>query len=54
MEDGRVCRITFAEQDGKVTVTQVFDPESENTLELQQEGWQAIMDNFRKHMHNLK
>lgn len=30
-------------------VTETFDVEKENTLELQRSGWQTILDNYRKH-----
>jgi hypothetical protein len=31
----------------EVTVT--FDPETENSIDLQRQGWQAILDNFKKY-----
>lgn len=33
-----------------VTVRSTFDAESENSIELQRNGWQAILDNFAKHV----
>jgi uncharacterized protein YndB with AHSA1/START domain len=30
-------------------ITETFDPESINSLELQREGWQAILENFKKY-----
>lgn len=33
-----------------VTVRVTFDAESENPVELQREGWQAILDNFARHV----
>lgn len=50
MEDGRIVAITFKEKGGGVLVTEAFDPERENSRELQQEGWQAILENFKKHV----
>lgn len=49
MPDGRKVTVLFEEKDGKTTVTETFDPESENPIEMQRDGWQAILDNFRKH-----
>ncbi|MCU0400115.1 MAG: SRPBCC domain-containing protein [Algoriphagus sp.] len=46
---GRVCQVEFQEKDGKTAVTVTFDPETENSLELQQNGWQAILDNFKSY-----
>lgn len=47
MADGRHVSVTFEEEDGKIRVTEVFDAESENSIEKQQAGWQSILDNFR-------
>lgn len=47
MEDGRGVSITFSETPAGVEVVEMFEPESENTKELQQAGWQAILDNFK-------
>ncbi len=47
--DGRKVNILFAEVDGITTVNETFEPESENSIELQQQGWQAIMDSFRRY-----
>jgi uncharacterized protein YndB with AHSA1/START domain len=48
-EDKRKVRTTFTEENGSVKVRTDFEMESENTRELQQEGWQAILNNFKKH-----
>ena len=49
MDDGRQVSVNF-DSDGKETkVIETFDPESENTIELQRNGWQAILDNFKKY-----
>jgi uncharacterized protein YndB with AHSA1/START domain len=50
MEDGREVQVEFVERDGGVLVKETFDAESENSPELQREGWQAILDNFRRHV----
>jgi len=49
MEDGRRVSIDFEETSEGVLVTETFDPENENTTEVQRTGWQAILDNFRIH-----
>lgn len=49
MSDGRSVETTFAENGETVTVTTVFDAESENPVEMQRDGWQAILNNFRKY-----
>ncbi|SRX75959.1 SRPBCC family protein [Aequorivita antarctica] len=53
MEDGRKSTTTFEELGGKTKVITTFDSESENPLEMQRSGWQAILDNFKKYTeHN--
>lgn len=50
LTDGRRPRTTF-ERDGRGThVVTVFDAEEENSIELQQSGWQAILNNFRNYV----
>lgn len=49
MDDGREVSITFEATDGGVVITEMFEPETENTHELQRAGWQAILDNFKKY-----
>lgn len=48
MGDGRKVRADFEETPEGVVVTQTFDPEGENPIEMQQQGWQSILDNFKK------
>ena len=48
LEDGRKVAITFEEVEGGVKVITIFDPETENPLEMQEGGWQAILDNYKK------
>ncbi len=51
--DGRNLQISFA-PDGDIThVTEAFDAEDENSAELQQRGWQAILDNFKKYTESI-
>lgn len=52
MDDGRHVKNVFEEMPDGVTVTTTFDPENENSEELQRSGWQAILDNFKKHAEN--
>lgn len=52
MADGRKVTITFESLENGVLVTEKFDPETENSEALQQQGWQAILDNFKKYTEN--
>nr|MBP6688272.1 SRPBCC domain-containing protein [Lacibacter sp.] len=53
MEDGRKVKINFTAEGNVTKVVESFDAESENSIELQQGGWQAILDNFKKHTEQL-
>ena len=50
MSDGREVRVEFAERAGGILVKETFDAEIENPPELQRAGWQAILDNFGRHV----
>lgn len=50
MEDGREVQSEFVAQADGVLVKSTFDAESENSPEMQRAGWQAILDNFARHV----
>jgi len=50
LDDDRKVQLRFDANGNKTTVTEVFEAEHENTVELQQTGWQAILDNFKKYV----
>jgi uncharacterized protein YndB with AHSA1/START domain len=50
MTDGRKVQVEFVERNGEVLVKETFDAESENPPEMQRQGWQAILDNFARHV----
>ena len=50
MGDGREVKVEFTEGTDGVLVRETFDAESENYPELQRQGWQAILDNFSRHV----
>ena len=49
MEDGRKVDIFFKANNGSTEIIEAFEAESENSVELQQAGWQAILNNFKKY-----
>lgn len=53
MADGRKVTVTFESLENGVLVTEKFDAETENSEALQQQGWQAILDNFKKYAENI-
>lgn len=48
--DGRKVTITFKGQGNETQVIETFDAETTNPIEMQQAGWQAILDNFKKYV----
>jgi uncharacterized protein YndB with AHSA1/START domain len=49
MGDGRKATVVFTPADGGTEVQIAFEAETENGIELQRAGWQAILDNFKKY-----
>jgi uncharacterized protein YndB with AHSA1/START domain len=49
LADQREVEITFSDLPEGTLVKIDFDAENENSLELQQSGWQSILDNFKSH-----
>jgi uncharacterized protein YndB with AHSA1/START domain len=48
--DGRKVEVEFAGNDEETKVVINFEAESENSIEKQRAGWQAILDNFKKYV----
>lgn len=46
----RVLRVEFEAGPDGVTVRETFDAESSHSIEQQRDGWQAILDNFARHV----
>jgi uncharacterized protein YndB with AHSA1/START domain len=49
MDDGRKAWTTFSKIKDKTNVVTKFVAENQNSVELQQQGWQAILNNFKKY-----
>jgi len=47
--DGRKVNIAFSQDGDNTTVVENFEAEQTHPIEMQQAGWQAIMDNFKKY-----
>ena len=50
LEDGRLVELTFNETLDGTIVTWKFDPENQNPVSLQQQGWQAILNHFKSYI----
>ena len=48
MDDGRKVSVKFETAPEGVQITETFEPENENSEEMQRAGWQAILNNFKK------
>ncbi|HVG14488.1 MAG TPA: SRPBCC family protein [Chitinophagaceae bacterium] len=47
--DGRKVEVLFTGKGEATEVTEVFEAEEVNEIEMQRFGWQAILDNFKKY-----
>lgn len=51
--DGREVKVEFKQVGDTTTIIETFDPESINSRELQQSGWQSILDNFKSYAESF-
>ena len=49
MGDGRTVDIHFTSNGNTTKVVETFDAETENPIEMQRGGWQAILDSFKRY-----
>lgn len=54
MDDGRKVSVTFAARENTTFLIETFEAEETNSIEVQQKGWQAILDNFKKYVESGK
>lgn len=52
--DGRTVKVVFEATGNQTRVTETFETEDQNPVEMQRAGWQAILDNFKKYTESLK
>lgn len=50
MADGREVVVEFVPQGGAVLVRESFEAEASNPVEMQRDGWQAILDRFARYV----
>lgn len=51
--DGRKLEILLEEKDGVTTIIEKFETEDVNSVELQKNGWQAILNNLKKYAESI-
>jgi uncharacterized protein YndB with AHSA1/START domain len=47
--DGRKVNIAFSEIGNETKVTETFEAEDMNPIDMQRDGWQSILNNFKKY-----
>ncbi|WP_159882410.1 SRPBCC family protein [Paenibacillus puerhi] len=52
--DGRKVKIAFIRQGNDTQIVESFEAEETNAVDMQQAGWQAILDNFKKYAEMAK
>lgn len=52
MPDGREVSVSMNEDNHLTDITICFDAETENPVDLQRAGWQAILNNFKNYVEN--
>ena len=50
MGDGRKARVTFTKKKNATHLETTFEAESNNSVDLQRGGWQAILNNFKQYV----
>ncbi|MXV51821.1 polyketide cyclase [Pedobacter sp. HMF7647] len=50
LNDGRKVSVSFSEENGTVKISESFQPEDVNPIEMQEAGWQAILNNFKNYV----
>lgn len=50
IDDGRKVQVSFFAKGNETTVTEIFEAEHTHPVEMQQAGWQAILDSFKKYV----
>ena len=48
--DGRNMRVSIESTGTGTLITEEFEPENQNPVEMQEAGWQMILDNFKKYV----
>ena len=53
LDDGRKTEITFSSIENSTEIIETFEAENLNSLEMQQTGWQSILNNFKKYAESI-
>lgn len=53
LADGRKVQVRFSGNEDITTVTETFEAENTHPTDMQQTGWQAILDNFKNYVETI-
>ncbi|MEO1262505.1 MAG: SRPBCC family protein [Bacteroidota bacterium] len=53
LNDQRKVQVVFTESEDGIKVEEEFTAENTNSAEMQKNGWQAILDNFKKYVQGI-
>lgn len=51
--DGRKVTISFTGNGDTTTIIETFEAETTHSIEIQQSGWQSILENFKKYTESI-
>lgn len=54
LADERKISVSFSDLGTETKITETFDAETENPVEMQRDGWQAILNHFKKYVEGKK
>jgi uncharacterized protein YndB with AHSA1/START domain len=54
MGDGRDVTVTYKEQNGGTRMDVDFEAETQNSIDMQRDGWQGILNNFKNYVEAQK
>jgi len=54
LDDQRTVEILFLPHGNDTLVSVLFEAEQMNSIELQRDGWQAILNNYKKYAESVK
>lgn len=52
LDDQRKVSITFTPTENEVVISETFEAESENPIDMQRFGWQCILDHFKTYVES--
>lgn len=53
MSDGRTVTVNLKGEGDSTNIDVIFDAEGENPIDMQREGWQAILNNYKKYSESI-